>query len=633
VGIIGHLENMKERVTLTNSIYQPTGLAQTIFGERYTIHPTETWEEASFRLAKHVASAEQNGKREPTIIDFYEEIVSNRFMPGGRIWYGSGRPRAQLLNCFVVPTHDSREGWGKTISDVIVVSGMGGGVGINCSPIRPRGSRIHGTGGVATGAVSLMQMINGVGDVLVSGGGRRLALMLDLNITHPDMPEFLDKKLDHDELKNANVSIVLDKRVGTKTLIEKVRGNKNIDLQFGGTHFGSINAKEIWEKIVSNAWKSGEPGVLNGDLANKENNIFYYKPLVSTNPCGEIWLEEYGSCDLGALVLPRFVDSFGIFDWDALRTTIKVAVRFLDNVLSVNEYPLPEIRENNNSVRRLGLGIMGLHSLLIQLGYRYSSDSAKTFVDELMGFIKEEAYRASIDLAIEKGPFPAYSEEMLQSGFIKRALNNDIKSAIRKHGIRNCALLTIAPTGTTGMVSNVSTGIEPLFAPAYWRRFYRPTADGSRQLDKELVVDPLWAELETAGRDISVLEGAYDISPENHFEMQKICQTHIDNATSKTINLASDYPVDSLADLWLEYLPHVKGTTFYRAGSRGEEPLEAIPLDEARELMHYKQNGWLAPKESNISEQNSMDCPDGVCEIPEEFRPRITEHTIQLVGV
>jgi len=398
---------------LSDNTYQPTGLAETIFKERYTIHPTETWEEASFRLAKHVSSAEINGEREPTTINFYEEIVSNRFMPGGRIWYGSGRPRAQLLNCFVVPTHDSREGWGKTISDVIVVSGMGGGVGINLSPIRPRGSRIHGTGGIATGAVSLMHMINGVGNELVSGGGRRLALMLDLNITHPDMPEFLDEKLNTENLKNANVSIVLDKRVGTKALIDKVKSGGSFDLTFSGNHYGKVNAKDIWNRIVSNAWKSGEPGVLNGDLANKENNIFYYKPMISTNPCGEIWLEEYGSCDLGAIVLPRFISGDGIFDWDALRDTIKIAVRFLDNVLSVNEYPLPEIRENNNSVRRLGLGIMGLHSALIQLGYRYSSDSAQAFVDTLMNFIKEESYKASIDLAIEKGPFPAYDEAML----------------------------------------------------------------------------------------------------------------------------------------------------------------------------------------------------------------------------
>ena len=602
--------------------YRPEGLAETIFKERYAIHETESWEDASHRLATHVASAEKDSIRQGVAEEFYEEIVTNRFMPGGRIWYGSGRPRAQLLNCFVIPTSDSREGWGQTISDTIVVSGMGGGVGINCSPIRPRGSRIGGIGGVATGAVSLMEMINAVGEVLVGGGGRRLALMLDLNITHPDMPEFLDKKLDKQQLTNANVSVIIDKRLNTDELVRKVRAGEDFALTFGGKEHKRVNARDVWDKIVANAWQSGEPGVLNGDLANRESNIYYHKPLVSTNPCGEIWLEEYGSCDLGALVLPRFVDDFGNFNFSQFALTVSTAIRFLDNVLTVNEYPLPAIRENNQSVRRLGLGIMGLHSMLIKMGMAYSSRAAKDFVDQLMQFLKEEAYQASIDLSIEKGPFPAYDEAMLDSGFIRRSIPERIANRIRNFGIRNCAVLTIAPTGTTGMVSNVSTGIEPLFAPAYWRRFYRPTSDGSRVLDKELVVDPLWTELEQQGKDVSVLEGAYDISPFQHFEMQRICQQHIDNATSKTINLPADYSVESLSDLWLEYLPDVKGTTFYRAGSRGQEPLEAIPLDQVGKLMiqsAYK------PQESSINEQNSMDCADGSCEIPESLKPQINE--------
>ncbi len=605
-------------MTASKEIYEPKGLSEEIFNDRYTIHPNESWDNASQRLARHNASVESDDTAQKYEEEFYEEIVTNRFMPGGRIWYGSGRPRAQLLNCFVVPTADSREGWGKTLSDVIVVSGMGGGVGINCSPIRPRGSKISGTGGVATGAVSLMNMINGVGNELVSGGARRMALMLDLNITHPDMPKFIDAKLNTDNLKNANVSVITDKRMSTENFVYNVEYGYDFDLQWGGTHHGKVNAKELWEKITYNAWKSGEPGVLNGTLANRESNIWYHKPLVSTNPCGEIWLEEYGCCDLGALVLPRFVNAFGGVDWVQLRSTIRTAVRFLDNVLSVNEYPLPEIRSNCNNLRRIGLGIMGLHTMLIQMGYRYSSKGSLEFVSKLMAFIKEEAYNASIDLAIEKGPFPAYQDEFLESGFVQRAISEPIQQRIREHGIRNCALLTIAPTGTTGMVSDVSTGIEPIFSAAYWRRFYKPTSDGSRVMDKELVINPLWAELEEQGRDLSVLEGAYDVSPEWHFEMQAICQEQIDNATSKTINLAENYSVDTLADLWLQYLPLVKGTTFYRAGSRGEEPLEVIPLAEARKIVHDN-----VAHEAKVTEQNSLDCPDGVCEIPDELKPHI----------
>lgn len=603
--------------------YKPEGLAERIFQDRYTIHPTESWDEASKRLATHVASAEKDVQRERYTEEFYEEIVTNRLMPGGRIWYGSGRPRAQLLNCFVVPTADSREGWGTTIHDVIVISGMGGGVGVNCSPVRPRGSTISGTGGIATGAVSLMEMINGVGDVLVGGGGRRLALMLDLNITHPDMPEFINKKLNTNVLNNANVSVILDKRMGAETLVNKVRNGESFDLQFGGTKYGTQNAKELWETLVQNAWQSGEPGVLNGDLANRESNIWYHKPLVSTNPCGEIWLEEFGCCDLAALVLPRFVDPIWGFRWHSLAKTIRTAVRFLDNVLSVNEYPLPAIRDNCLTVRRIGLGIMGLHSMLIKMGYRYSSPAALEFVDTLMNFIKEQAYLASIELAQEKGPFPAFDADMfLQSGFIRRSIDQKTQDLIREKGIRNCALLTIAPTGTTGMVSNVSTGIEPLFSAAYWRRFYVPTADGSRELTEELVVDSLWDTVQ----DKSLLEGAYDISPASHFAMQEICQRHIDNATSKTINLPETYDVEALSDLWLEYLPYVKGTTFYRAGSRGFEPLAAIPIAEAKEIVAIRQ-----AKEALITEQNSMDCPDGVCEIPDELKPKIVESPIAFV--
>jgi ribonucleoside-diphosphate reductase alpha chain len=604
------------------SNFKLSGLSERIFKDRYTIHENETWEEASRRLANHVSKVEAEPQR--IAESFYEEIVTNRFMPGGRIWYGSGRPRAQLLNCFVVPTADSREGWGKTIHDVIVISGMGGGVGLNFSPIRPRGSNINGTGGKSTGSVSLMNMINGVGNELVAGGGRRMALMFDLNISHPDMPEFIDAKLNKGALENANVSVIIDKRVNTETLVSKVRRGEDLDLTFSGTNHGKVNAKGLWNQIVQNAWSSGEPGVLNGDLANRESNIYYFKPLVSTNPCGEIWLEEYGCCDLGALVLPRFVDSFGNFRWDELAQTIRAGVRFLDDVLSVNEYPLPEIRDNCNNVRRIGLGIMGLHDLLIQLGYRYSSASAKAFVDQLMGFIKITAYNASIDLAKEKGPFPAYQPEFLNSGFMRR-MDDNIKKRIEQNGIRNCALLTIAPTGTTGMVSNVSTGIEPIFAAAYNRRFYTPTDDGSRVLDSEIVFNPLWKEFEAEGKDLSLLEGAYDVSPDNHFEMQVVCQQHIDNATSKTINLPANYGVDALADLWLSYLPQVKGTTFYRAGSRGMEPLEAIPLEEAKKM--------YASKYGSVTEQNMMDCPDGVCEIPEELKPKITTGGLQLLGV
>lgn len=581
--------------------WSPSGLGETWFNERYARFEGETWAQACKRVAEHVGKAEDNGKYQRYTDRFHEELISNRFMPGGRIWYGAGRPKAQLLNCFVVPTSDSREGWGKTIYDVIVVSGTGGGVGINCSPVRPRGSDIKGTGGKATGAVSLMDMIDKVGDVLVGGGGRRLALMLCLDVDHPDIKEFLDVKLNLNQLNNANISVVLN--MDTANFVAMVREGKDIELSFNGRTTGAnINAKDLWETIVQNAWKSGEPGVLNGFEANRLNNIYYHKPLVSTNPCGEIWLEEYGCCCLGALVLPRFVSN-GQLDWDALDTTIRLGVRFLDDVLTVNHYPLPEIKENCEEVRRIGLGVMGLHTMLLGLGLKYSSPEGQKFIDELFHFIKYVSYDASIQLAGEKGAFPAYKEEYLDSGFIK-TLKRGVRAKIREYGIRNCALLTIAPTGTTSQVAGVSSGIEPLFAPVYWRHYGKANLESNtRNTVKELVVTE---EFQKFG---DLAEGAYDIAPRDHFEVQKIVQKHIDNSISKTINLPKDFPEEDLKDLWLEYLPYVKGTTFYREGSRGKEPLEYIPLSQAGQ---YLNKGTV---ESNYEDLSAMDCIDGMCDI------------------
>jgi ribonucleoside-diphosphate reductase alpha chain len=600
-------QDQRRKVKMTN--WTPTGLGLTIFNQRYARYEGETWEQASERVAQHVAEAEDNGKIQKYKERFKEELVSNRFMPGGRIWYGAGRPKAQLLNCFVVPSEDSREGWGKVFYDVTVISGLGGGVGINFSPIRGRGYPIKGTGGVATGAVSVMQVINAIGSVIQDGGGRRTALMLCLDIDHPDLEEFLNVKLDLNQLTNANISVVLNS--SSEEFARKVREESEIELQFLGRGNGrTINAAKLWNTLVTNAWQSGEPGVLNGYFANQQNNIWYHKPLVSTNPCGEIWLEEYGCCDLGALVLPSFVRD-GHMDWDTLDSTIRLGVRFLDDVLTVNHYPLPEIKQNCEEVRRIGLGVMGLHSMLLELGYKYSSTEGRNFIDQLFSFIKNTAYDASITLAAEKGPFPAYDVRYLDGEFIK-TLKRGIRNKIREHGIRNCALLTIAPTGTTGMVSGVSTGIEPLFAPVYYRNYYKAKADATRELQKELVVTP---EFEKFG---NLAEGAYDISPSDHFEVQRIIQHHVDNAVSKTINLPKDYPVSELAEVWLSYLPVIKGSTFYREGSRANEPLEAVRIgDAARLVQSYKStSGTEAVVEFNPEDQAMFDCVDGVCETP-----------------
>jgi ribonucleoside-diphosphate reductase alpha chain len=599
------MKEAEPQEALDNYAFRPEGLGETIFRSRYTRTEEETWEEACKRVADHVAEAETNGDVNKFSQRFFEQLVSGKFSPGGRIWYGAGRPKAQLLNCFVIGTADSREGWAQTTSDVIIISSLMGGVGINVSPVRPRGSAIQGTGGYSTGAVSLMELINGVGDVIVGGGGRRMALMLCLDVNHPDLEEFLEVKLDLDKLNNANISIVIPKDFDTDEFVRLVREDGEIPLVFNGLPSGkSIRAKDLWDRLVENAWKSGEPGVLNGYLANKTNNIWYHKPLISTNPCGEIWLEDYGCCDLGALVLPRFVVN-GKFDWDALDESIRLGVRFLDDVLTINHYPLPQIKENCETVRRIGLGVMGLHSMLLELGLNYDSPESFAFVDKLFNTIKNTAYDASINLAIEKGPFPAYNEKFLDSGFVK-TLKRGIKNKIKEHGIRNCALLTIAPTGTTSMVQNVSSGIEPLPPAVYWRNFYRPTKDGQRVLDKELVVE------ESYYRFPDTIQSAIDVPVRSHFEMQKVVQKHIDNAVSKTINLAKDFPKDQFGDVWLDYLPYLKGTTVYRYGSRENEPINPVPREQWDEIVKQQVSSQTLTEEEFMA----LDCPDGVCDLP-----------------
>jgi ribonucleoside-diphosphate reductase alpha chain len=576
--------------------YQPTGLAAEIFQKRYAIYPEETWQDACKRVADFVSKAELGSDIASYQKQFNHILVSGLFAPGGRIMYGSGRPRGQLLNCFVVPTSDSREGWGKLAYDTLVISGTGGGVGTNYSPVRNRGSNIRGTGGTATGATSLMSIINAEGEEIKAGGGRRTALMMALEHDHPDVEEFLNKKLDLGKLNNANVSVIFDKN--PEKFFDQVRKGENVKLTFGGRTVKEIPAKELWDKIIQNALRSGEPGVLNGWYANRMSNVAYCAKLICTNPCGEIWLSEYDCCCLGAVVLPRFVQD-GKIQWDELAETVRLGVRFLDDVLTVNTYPLPEIKDVCSSLRRIGLGVMGLHDMLLMLGMKYTTDRALELVDEVMAFIKNTAYEASIDLAKEKSPFSKFrAEEFLKSGFAK-TLKPSLRTKIAEHGIRNCALLTIAPTGTTSMVQNVTSGIEPMFAPAYRRRF----RDGE-ELREEVVVHPLFQQFVQDGRSVKHFQGAYQLKIRDHFEMQRICQKHLDNACSKTINLMPGTSAAELSDLYMEFLPELKGLTVYPEGSRADQPLTPMSHEEAMEHIQ----GASAEVEGGA-------CRSGVCEI------------------
>jgi len=387
-----------------------------------------------------------------------------------------------------------------------------------------------------------------------------------------------------------------------------VKNDEDMPLMFNGLadKLGrTIKAKKLWDWLVTNAWNNGEPRILNWFLVQKMNNLRYCKPLIAVNPCGEQALSGYSNCCLGHLVLPRFVKE-GKLDWEELDESIRLAVRFLDNSIDVAHYPLPENTKVAQEERRIGLGVMGLHSMLLDLGMKYNSPEAHKFVDKLMGTIKNTAYDASINLAIEKGPFPLYDPKILEGGFVK-TLKPGIRHKIKEHGLRNCCLLTVAPTGTTSMVQGVTGGIEPVFSPVYIRR--RRVVD---KMQNEALVETLVVSQEYVDHP-DLVQGAYDLHPSDHLEMQRIVQKHIDAATSKTINLPKDFPVEDLSDLWLEYLPYLKGTTFYREGSRETadsfEPMKHVPADQMDSMIY----SWKGEIEYELPDV--MDCPDGSCEL------------------
>lgn len=591
---------------MVQTSFKPTGYGKDIFSQRYTIHDKEEWDEACERVATHISNAEKGDNRLKWRNEFAKILKSGLFMPGGRIWYGSGREKGNLLNCYVIPIEDSKEGWGKALYDSTVISCTGGGVGMNGSKIRPSGAVINGHGGAATGPLSIFKMVNGIGTEIKAGGTRRVALMQCLNHDHPDIMAFLNAKLDLNQLNNANISTVFMNEDPAE-FFKKVDNDADHELRFGGRTYGVVKARALWSKIIENSIRNGEPGVLNGYYANRDSNVRHATELISTNPCGEIWLSEYENCCLGAIVLPRFVSDEGDFDWDGLREVTHAAVRFLDNVLTVNYYPMYENKVASEKFRRIGLGVMGLHDMLLKMGIRYSQGTKA--VADVMRFIRNEAYLASSALAGEKGSFPAFdAEKVLQSPTFASKLPKRNQNMIRQYGLRNCAILTIAPTGTTSIVQGVTSGIEPMFAAAYKRRYF--VKDEKKV---EIVHHPLFVEFYKAGKDVSIFEGAQDLSPEQHLEMQATCQAFVDNAVSKTVNIAQGMKIEDFDHVLRKYVPVLKGLTIYPVGSRGEEPLSPVSVQLAMQSIDA-----AVVNEAEAADADAMQgCANGVCEIPQ----------------
>jgi ribonucleoside-diphosphate reductase alpha chain len=608
-----------------------TGIGQEIFESRYA-YPGETkWADRAKVIAKTIASAERDDDKEKVEKMFYDSIGSGDLIPGGRIIFGAGRNRGHhnLLNCYVIIPEDNVDSIGRTVQDMYRISCAGGGVGFNVSKLRPKGDHIGSVKNSAPGAVSVLKMINEVGEHVRAGKNRRTALMGILNITHPDLLEFLSVKLDHGELNNFNVSVAI-----TNRFLEAVELNEDWYFTYNNKEYHSydvhrksspaqgeiisvigmseedalaraenfhkvswtdtfemigqsdIKARDLWNMIWKNSVESGDPGIYNIDLANSYTNVSYFESLDSTNPCGEISLPSYGNCCLGNINLSNMVLSDGSdVDWKRLAKTVRTGIRFLDNVLSVNTFPTEECKLVGERSRRIGLGVTGLHYMLIKLGLEYGSESCLEFLERLFGTIRDEAYKMSIYLARDKQPFPEFDyKKYLEEDFAK-TLPARIRMLIKRYGIRNAVMLTIPPCGTISMLHGVSSGIEPIFSAMYQRRYRH-----NNIWKEQLVVDPLFQEYYDEGKSLNPFVGAYDVSPDDHIKVQATIQKYIDSCISKTINLPAEATPESFSQAALDYAPYLKGLTVYRAGSKGNEPLRAIPLTEENIEKHMRRN-------------------------------------------
>jgi ribonucleoside-diphosphate reductase alpha chain len=346
-----------------------------------------------------------------------------------------------------------------------------------------------------------------------------------------------------------------------------------------------VKAKDLWNTIWTNAVKSGDPGIYNISYANKFTNVSYFEELKATNPCGEISLPSYGNCCLGHVNLANMVVD-GEVDWKRLARAIRTGIRFLDNVLTVNHFPVTECKEVAHKSRRIGLGVMGLHYMLIKLNLLYGKEESLEFIERLFATIRNEAYKASCYLSREKGPFNAFDAKKYLKEEFSKGLPARIRMMIKEHGIRNAVMLTIAPTGTTAMVHSVSTGLEPIFSAIYKRRY----REGN--VKKEIVVvDPLFKEHFDNKLPLEYFVGAYEVTPREHMAVQAACQKYIDSCISKTINLPEDADAEGMLDEALRYASDLKGMTIYRSGSKGKEPLEAIPLTKEN-IEKYVKGGY-----------------------------------------
>ena len=537
----------------------------------------DTWR----RIARALASVET--EPDPWEERFYAALEDFKYLPAGRITAGAGTDRSvTLFNCFVMGTiPDSMGGIFDMLREAALTMQQGGGIGYDFSTIRPRGAAVHGVAADASGPLSFMDVWDAMCRTIMSAGSRRGAMMATMRCDHPDVLAFIEAKQDAARLRMFNLSVLV-----TDAFMEAVKADGPWDLVFGGKVYHTLQARDLWNRIMRATYDYAEPGVIFIDRINAANNLNYVETIAATNPCGEQPLPPYGACLLGSVNLARLVvDPFGPqarLDADALDRLVATAVRMMDNVVDASRFPLPQQAAEAQAKRRIGLGVTGLADALLMIGQRYGSDEAAQVTEDWLRRVARAAYLASVEIAKEKGPFPLFdAEKYLATGHMM-AMDEDVRDAIRAHGIRNALLTSIAPTGTISLYAgNVSSGIEPVFAYAYSRKVLQK--DGSRT--EEEVVDyavQLWRQKFGDAALPGHFVNAQTLAPEDHVRMQAAAQKWVDSSISKTINCPEDISFDAFKDVYMAaWDMGCKGCTTYRPNAVTGSVLSVSETQEA----------------------------------------------------
>lgn len=571
---------------MSNNAISLTPNARLVLEKRYlkkgaSGNPVETPAEMFRRIARNIALADSIYDTKADIVSteeqFYDLLSNLHFLPNSPVLMNAGRDLQQLFGCFVLPVEDSIENIFETVKQAAIIHKSGGGTGFSFSRIRPKNDCVSSSGGFASGPLSFLRVFNEATEAINQGGFRRGANMAVLRIDHPDILDFIHSKQFEGVLTNFNISIGI-----TGAFMQAFEKDQDFPLINPRTRaiVKTMHAKQLFDQIIHAAWENGEPGVLFLDTINAANPTPFLGEIEGTNPCGEQPLLPYEACVLGSVNLSQMVklkhDKYET-DWNRLETVISVAVHFLDNVIDMNKYPLPQTEQLTKGNRKIGLGIMGLADLLIKLGIPYNSDEAVHFTEKLVSFFSQKANEASIKIAVKRGVFPNHRKS--------------IYAQKNGHGYRNASRTTIAPTGTISIIADCSSGIEPLFAIAYKRNvlieeglpeinpFFVETAK-KRGFYSERLLETISKEgtiqnINEIPEDIKkVFVTARDVSPEQHVNIQATCQKYIDSGVSKTINFPKDASVDDVGKVFLlAYKSGCKGITVYRDKSRMSQAL------------------------------------------------------------